>query len=346
MNYFISNSDISIQIFILFVSSILLLFFISRYKNPLIMDEFSKSHAINKTLPRIGSVTFLLIILIEILFFFLNNSFSITNIFLFSYLFLMLGLAEDLLKNISPLIRFLIIVFLSLFSVIIFNISLNFDIYFLNNKIINISFIVLAFVVLMNGANFIDGLNGLLLFYSLLISLILLFLIRDEAYYANQQMLMYFVIIIISLILFNFPYAKIYVGDGGAYFIGYFLGYQSIQVYNNVSNISPFFIAVLLIYPVLEVFFSVLRRRIKKVGISVPDNYHMHHIIQNFIIHKYSFQNIETSNFLSSVIILSLISIYSMVALLFAHSHLINIFILLSIFVVYLFVNVYKRSSK
>lgn len=83
---------------------------------------------------------------------------------------------------------------------------------------------------------------------------------------------------LIGFLRFNFPPARIYLGDGGAYFLGFLIGGLTIQSSNKgtiaAALIAPIFALAL---PILDVTFSIIRRGIKGLPIFRPDRRHIHH---------------------------------------------------------------------
>ena len=143
----------------------------------------------------------------------------------------------------------------------------------------------MAIFFIINGSNLIDGFNGLLSIHSILIFLILLFL--NENYTDNNYNIsLYLKFLILSLIIFtllNFPNAKIFMGDGGAYFLGSQIAVISILISNNSKIISPIFIAIILSYLFFEIFFSVFRKILEKKNPFFPDRNHMHMLVHDKI---------------------------------------------------------------
>jgi UDP-GlcNAc:undecaprenyl-phosphate GlcNAc-1-phosphate transferase len=83
---------------------------------------------------------------------------------------------------------------------------------------------------------------------------------------------------LLAFLYFNFPPAKIYLGDGGAYFLGYLIGGLAIQNSNKgtiaAALIAPIFALAL---PILDVSFSIFRRGLHGLPIFRPDRRHIHH---------------------------------------------------------------------
>ena len=205
---------------------------------------------------------------------------------------LFLGLSSDRNYLSNPLIR-LIFQVLILFILIYYenlnirSISINFFDNFLSIKFINIFFTLFCFAILMNGSNFLDGLNGLLSGYYLIVlgSLIYLNLYSEEINFDHYGLInLIFTIILIFFILNIF--GLIYLGDSGSYVISMIIGYILIKESQNNLNISPYYIVLLLWYPAFENLFSLIRRFYKKKNISEADKLHLHQLIFRYLKQK------------------------------------------------------------
>ena len=111
----------------------------------------------------------------------------------------------------------------------------------------------------MNGTNFIDGLNGLVIGYYLIVLLILFKLGLLNDLFINNSELQFFVYFLFILFLLNIK-NKLYLGDSGSYLLSFFIGYILILIYNGNLIFSPFFIVLLLWYPCFENLFSIIRK--------------------------------------------------------------------------------------
>ena len=98
-----------------------------------------------------------------------------------------------------------------------------------NSNTFSLIFVSLCFLFIVNGANLIDGYNGLLGIHSLII-LINLFLINYLSDNNNLASLIFFsIFILIIFLIFNFPKAKIFLGDSGSYVLGAFIAISVIK---------------------------------------------------------------------------------------------------------------------
>ena len=215
--------------------------------------------------------------------FFLNINFLFKIFLLFMYL---VGLASD--KNIidSPKIRFtlqLTIVILSIIFLENFISSTKIIIIdnFLNNYYFKIFFTTLCLMILINGSNFIDGVNLNLVGYYLSISLILVVIGNYENILLSYNFF-YLIPGLLLIYILNLG-GKVISGDSGAYIISYLFGYILIEFSNNNTNVSPIFIVLLLWYPAFENLFSILRKQKIKKSPLKPDFKHLHQLIYNYL---------------------------------------------------------------
>ncbi|MGH8522317.1 MAG: hypothetical protein ACREU9_13060 [Gammaproteobacteria bacterium] len=75
----------------------------------------------------------------------------------------------------------------------------------------------------------------------------------------------------VGFLLRNYPRGKVFLGDAGAYFIGFMYAQLSIQLVARNAGISPWFVVALAAYPIVETLFSIYRRKIVR-ALSFYDN--------------------------------------------------------------------------
>ena len=160
---------------------------------------------------------------------------------------------------------------------------------------------MLCFLFIINGTNLIDGYNGLLGFHSLII-LVNLFLINYLNGNSDLANFLFFIIISLTTFLwFNFPKAKIFLGDSGSYFLGAIIAISAIKTSAANPEVSPFYFCILLFYLFFEVFFSFLRKLVKKKSPLHPDSKHLHMLLYKKLLKKNN--NKLKSNYSVSMII-------------------------------------------
>ena len=245
-------------------------------------SDFSKPQAFHKSdTPRSGGlacvISFFMFVMLNHLLF---STFYLDYLVLGSGLFL-IGFLDDIKLRLSPKLRLALMTTFLLISVKAFSINITgIDFIFLNQilsvKIIYFLFIVLCFLFIINGSNLIDGFNGLLAFQLIIINSILLFININNESQNISLLITAQIITLLVFLLFNFPTAKIFMGDGGAYLFGTFTALNVIETNNLNPNVSSFFFTILLFYLFFEVFFSFFRKLYQNKSPIKPDSEHLH----------------------------------------------------------------------
>ena len=194
----------------------------------------------------------------------------------------------------------ILLIFIIYFSINITSIDLNFLNTWLKNDIFSILFVLLCFLFIVNGSNLIDGFNGLLAIHILIINIILLFLNLENNHENLAIIIASQIVILISFLLFNFPKAKIFLGDSGSYLFGSLVALNIVETNNLNPEISSFFFCILLFYLFFEVFFSFFRKLLLRKSPIKPDRHHLHMLSYLYLEHSQKFQD---CNYLNSILI-------------------------------------------
>ena len=152
----------------------------------------------------------------------------------------------------------------------------------LTYKAINIIFTTFCVLIVINGSNFIDGLNGLVIGYYLIILTILFNSDLNIDLYFESNMLINFAVVLTILLVANF-FNKVFLGDNGSYLIGFLFSIYLIRIHQINTGISPYFIILLLWYPCFEILFSIVRKINFNRSPLRPDNKHLHQVLFIFI---------------------------------------------------------------
>jgi UDP-N-acetylmuramyl pentapeptide phosphotransferase/UDP-N-acetylglucosamine-1-phosphate transferase len=144
-----------------------------------------------------------------------------------------------------------------------------------------ISVLFTAFAVggVANAINIIDGVNGLA-GGIVLLSLSSLGLIAYQVYdYEIAKLCFVIGGAIFGFLLVNYPYGKIFLGDGGAYLLGFLMAWIAVMLTARNPGISPWAPLLACGYPILEVLFSMARRKARKLKLGHPDRLHLHSLV-------------------------------------------------------------------
>jgi UDP-N-acetylmuramyl pentapeptide phosphotransferase/UDP-N-acetylglucosamine-1-phosphate transferase len=280
--------EISDFIFNLLILSFCLIFTKFSKKYSFLLDSYSENH---KKFIKRNNETLIIGFSCIPLFIYLFIIFNI-KFLLFIPIFYLFGLLSDLDLIRSPRKRFLLQILLFFVLITIFQIKidktrLEFLDSLLANNYFNIAFSIFCLMVLMNGSNFIDGINTLLIGY-LLIIFFILFLISQNID-ADYRLIKIVLIFLSFIFILNF-FQLSFLGDGGAYSLSVLVGLLLMDISNSNQlssfaqyHLSPFFIILLLWYPCFENLFSIIRRVLKKKETVLADNSHLHHYLYQVI---------------------------------------------------------------
>ena len=237
---------------------------------------------LNET-PRLGGFIFILSLISFVAFSNANESVQLLKIILLSLVpIIFVGIKEDLFHNVEPPIRILTLLFVGwLFRAqftgplpVLADIPLIGKLLLLQGGIS--IFYILSMTAVANGMNLIDGVNGLCGAVALSILSALLFLSYKTADIMMLSLIFSMILFLIPFMLMNYPYGRIFLGDLGAYSLGLIVSMLTIILFGRHPEISPWGAVLILIYPVIEVVFSLMRRIVKGVSIYHPDTAHLH----------------------------------------------------------------------
>ena len=195
---------------------------------------------------------------------------------------------------------FLLFTCIFILPIKIMNIDIPLLIPLMSSHLFSSIFVLICFLFVINGANLIDGFNGLLTINLITINIVLAYINISSGNLEFSILIISQIIILLSFLLFNFPSAKIFLGDSGAYTMGALVGLNTIITNNLNPTISSFFFCTLLFYLFFEVFFSFLRKLLQKKSPIYPDDKHLHMLSFYKIASRYGKNK---GNYLNSIII-------------------------------------------
>lgn len=240
----------------------------------------------SSNVPRIGGIGIFIGFYIGMLGFYPWNSPKELWILLGLFFVFLGGILEDLFSFLRPMGRLSI----QIIGISIMLLSTKGVVFDLSPLIIlPFSFAVLFSIFgicgVCNGVNIIDGLNGLSSGICLLVLGAISYVssqwglrgldfeglksINIFCYFALSSALGFFVL--------NFPKGKIFLGDGGSYFLGALIGF--LLGWLTEFGISSWLGLAMMIYPVWEALFSILRRKINGKRAMQPDGLHLHSLL-------------------------------------------------------------------
>lgn len=195
------------------------------------------------------------------------------------------GIVEDFTQTVSPLRRLLLTMAAATIGFFLLNaridrIDVLFEILVLPYWWISLPLTILAVAGIANAVNIIDGFNGL----ASVVTICMLLSLGYVAFQVNDVPVLVMALIVAGatagFLIWNYPAGMIFLGDGGAYFIGFMLGELAVLLVMRNPDVSTWYAVLLLIYPVFETIFSIYRRLfLRGKSPSMPDGIHLHSLI-------------------------------------------------------------------
>jgi UDP-N-acetylmuramyl pentapeptide phosphotransferase/UDP-N-acetylglucosamine-1-phosphate transferase len=265
-----------------------------------------KFHA--QATPRIGGIALfaglLASVAIEIVFNLVNpsNNIGFAYFIIASAPVFLGGIIEDVTKNVGVAQRLLFSMVSAAIAIWLLGALINrtdiphFDTLLLSAPIA-IAFTVLGISGVCHAMNIIDGYHGLSAGYA---SIALVALIA-VAFQVNDHLVIAIGVALLGSLLgflrWNWPHGKIFMGDGGAYLLGFSLAELAILLLYRNPSVSPWFTASLMAYPIVETLYSMFRRKvIAKTKTGLPDDQHLHQLIFSKIIRGHAKNRPEQLN--------------------------------------------------
>src|SRR5690554_6527309 len=304
------------------------------HKKKLFLDAQLKIQRVHKVpTPRIGGLGIFLACLFMIFNQELGQLLIISTIPVF-----IAGFVEDFTESASPIQRLLIMSLGTIFLFALLSWKGYFEFIPLRYLVPLLFFLFLFINGAINGVNFIDGSNGLAAGSSLITTMgiaLLAYIVKDFTVLYLAAIL---AVSIFAFLIFNFPVAKIFLGDSGSYSLGFYISSLTILlVFRNHDYIDWMFIPVLLMYPIVEVGFSIFRKVfIDKLSPVVSDRNHLHQLI---------FRNVKYPKpYIPVMTILPFQVLFLLLAIIF-RGYTVILFAIFVLFVV-LYVTMYTRERK
>lgn len=234
------------------------------------------------------------------------------------------GLFDDLGFEVRPVAR-LALAFMSaiLMSALTGVWLTNLNIGFVNAALaivpVGVFFTAFATAGASNAFNIIDGLNGLASGTGMIVSGVIAVIalsVGDTEIAASAFAML---AALSGFFIWNFPGGKLFLGDCGAYFAGFFLSWLAVLVVERNESVSPWAILVVFAYPITETVFTIVRRKLKRQStLNAPDQEHMHSMVFKFWrVSRFGEMSLVKRNSISALVMLvpSIICAYAGVKL-------------------------------
>ena len=281
MNFYANNHNVYIIVLTTLFASIIFTYLskiIANYIGALDIPNERSAHT--KPTPLLGGIGIFLSFLLGYILFGRESTLML-SILIASFLILLLGIFDDL-KPIPAKIKFLI--HIAIASIVVFYGGLELTEFNLSGLIGNLGpfapFITVIIIVsIINAINLIDGLDGLCSGVSSIYFLTIGIIGLMQHHYNGLDTTLSFIMLgaTLGFLVFNFPPAKIFMGDTGSTFLGLMISVIMLLGFKTVTLTSLVIPLVLLALPITDTLFAIIRRIVNKKPIGEPDKEHIHH---------------------------------------------------------------------
>ncbi|SFS20321.1 MraY family glycosyltransferase [Yoonia litorea] len=194
------------------------------------------------------------------------------------------GLAEDLGFDVSPRKRIAAAGVASLVAIMLLGQwLLRTDIPFLDPLLafwpVGVALTLLLTVGIANGFNLIDGVNGLAALAGVVAAVSLAKIASKVGYMPISYLSLVLAASLIGFLLLNYPFGLIFLGDAGAYTIGFVLSWFGIALLAVAPEVSPWAVLLLFFWPVADTLLAIYRRVRRKGDAMAPDRLHVHQMV-------------------------------------------------------------------
>ena len=194
------------------------------------------------------------------------------------------GLLEDLGFGISAKVRLLAAATASLTAIVLLGVWLprtgipGLDALMAYGAV-GVPITLLATAGVANAFNMIDGLNGLAAMAAIVASVALGLIAHKAGYTVMTHLTMMLAAGVLGFFVINYPLGLIFLGDAGAYTLGFVLSWFGISILLNAPDASPWAVLLTMFWPVADMMLAIYRRIRGKVMMLAPDRLHAHQMV-------------------------------------------------------------------
>lgn len=198
------------------------------------------------------------------------------------------GLVEDLTKKVTPRMRLLACGVSAVLAVVgVGALISRADVEWLDDLVawapwLTVVLTVVGVAGVANSVNIIDGFNGLASMCVMLILLAVAFVAWLVGDTFVMRVALACVAAVLGFFVLNYPAGLVFLGDGGAYFLGFMVAELAILLVHRNADVSPMFGLMVCVYPIFETLFSMVRRKLRRGRRRAtwePDGIHLHSLL-------------------------------------------------------------------
>jgi len=246
------------------------------------MQAIQRAHA--QPTPRVGGLAIFGALAGSLVFAPLDIAAHYKEFLLATALLFGIGLLEDLGYHVSARNRLVAAMAASLLTIVLLEVWLprvgipGLDT-MMSHWAIGVPLTVLVTAGVTHAFNLIDGVHGLAGLAGLGAALALSQVAEQAGYATMVHLAMMVAAGILGFLLLNFPLGLIFLGDSGAYTLGFVLSWFRVSILLYSPEVSPWALVLIFFWPVADTLLAIYRRARRRAGISAPDRLHMHQMV-------------------------------------------------------------------
>lgn len=234
--------------------------------------------------PRVGGVAIFLSLVVGTMLSAGEATPALAQFFAAASVLFLAGFLEDIGLCVSPRLRLIAASLASAIVIFLLGMTLDRLDFAPADSLLAIGAVSIAFTIFMtaggaNGFNLIDGLNGLASFAAALAALGLSLIAASSGAHNLVHLCLMLAASVGGFLMLNFPFGKIFLGDAGAYTVGFVLVWIGVALVQGAPDVSPWAVLLTFFWPMAETLFTILRRLRSNHSALRPDRMHFHHLV-------------------------------------------------------------------
>lgn len=183
-------------------------------------------------------------------------------------------------------------------------------------------FTVFVTAAICHAFNLVDGMNGLAIGIALIAAVSLALIAASVGDYTVAAMAGGIGSAVLGVLVLNYPFGKLFLGDSGAYTVGFLIAWTGILLISRNPDVSSWAVLLTIFWPFIDTTEAVARRLRRNTPLDQPDRLHFHHLIMRLMT-----PNIDVearpllANPLTTLFMLPLVAVPALLGVVTAHDN-------------------------
>ena len=234
--------------------------------------------------PRVGGIAIFITLGLSLIVSPAGHASPSAEVILAASLLFAVGLLEDLGISVSPRQRLIAAAGASLVVIVMLGVWIpragipGLDA-LVQYPVIGVPLTLLITAGIANGFNLIDGVNGLASMTAIAAAVCLGLIAQQSGYADIVPLAIMLAAGVFGFFLINYPFGLVFLGDAGAYTVGFVLSWIGIAVLLNAPEVSAWAILLTVFWPVADTLLAIYRRMRRSAAAMAPDRLHVHQMV-------------------------------------------------------------------